>query len=262
MFFYDEHLDLHINDTPLLSSSRVIEAARKVNVLLRWDNKGQMCGVSYDDSMALSGQLGIETLCVREFMSLAVRQPRVASSYFAEWLTNQYTLSKTGQTLDGQGNVIPVPRGRPDWFHLEDRDVDGLPTKLVNEKRPGMWKFWSPWYPDCVAGAMRSFVISSGTCSLDLGIPTFAKHPKIMIREYYRRDIEAKSSSLETLFKKYQHLIHTKDDAQIETFFDSLSISDITLGGSVDEFIHNKEREMQVDLVGKKRLLSSHFEQL
>jgi len=112
MFFYDDVLSLYINDSPLLISSKVVTAARSVNVDLRWDNKGQVCGVSYDVSMNLSQRLGIQVLSVREFMALATREPRVTSSEFAEWMTDRFTVAENSQIFDSNGERVHLPISR------------------------------------------------------------------------------------------------------------------------------------------------------
>ena len=262
MFFFDHELQLYINDSPLLISSRVVKAARRLNIQLRWNNKGHVQGVSYDVAMALSANLGIQVLSVSEFMSLVKREPRVASSEFAEWLTDRYTLSKSGKMLDAQGKVVRAPTARPGWFDLEDCDERGLPTKLSYMNVPSMWKFWTPGSSEWEAGAMRSFVTSSGTCSLDLGIPTFAQHPMIMIRECYRTKVERTTSPLEALYNDYQLLTLSKNDQKIEAFFESLDLPEMDTTNPMDEFVKDKEKEMAVDLLGKKRLLSGQFRNL
>jgi len=112
MFFYDDVLSLYINDSPLLISSKVVTAARSVNVDLRWDNKGQVCGVSYDVSMNLSQRLGIQVLSVREFMALATREPRVTSSEFVEWMTDRFTVAENSQIFDSNGERVHLPISR------------------------------------------------------------------------------------------------------------------------------------------------------
>ena len=119
-------------------------------------------------------------------MALVCREPKVVSSEFAEWLTDRYTLSETRQCFDSQNKFVEMPISRPAWFRLEDVDDRGLPRRTSSLNSPGLWKFWSPGHTEFTSAAMRSFVTSSGTCSLDLGIPDFAKHPMIMIRECYQ----------------------------------------------------------------------------
>lgn len=67
-------------------------------------------------------------------------------------------------------------------------------TLLKDSPGLDLWKFWTLGHHEFTAAAVRSFVTSSGTCSLDLGIPDFAQHPNFMIRECYRHDPPALST--------------------------------------------------------------------
>ena len=259
MFFYDDTLQLHVNLSPLLVSSRVLQAARNAEVQLTWNSKGEICGVSHADKEALSRELGITNLSVRDFMALVSREPRVASSEFAEWLTDRYTLSDTRQCFDSQNKLVEMPISRPAWFRLEDVDDRGLPKRTSSFNSPGLWKFWSPGHTDFTSAAVRGFVTSSGTCSLDLGIPAFAKHPMIMIRECYQAREPEEISPIHSLWNEYEYLMHRKDDAAIRAFFASLRIDEQDIGNTFNELVNEKEREMWYDLAGKKRLLAEDF---
>ncbi|KAK4631626.1 hypothetical protein CLAFUW4_03785 [Fulvia fulva] len=89
MFFYDQQLDLWINDSPLLISSKVQKAAQAFGHEVQWNSKGHVCGLGHAVSLRLAEKLGSITLSVQQFMHLARRQPRVASDEFAEWLKDQ-----------------------------------------------------------------------------------------------------------------------------------------------------------------------------
>lgn len=259
MFFYDKILQLHINLSPLLITSRVLKAARKTGVQLTWNNKGEICSVSYAEKEALSRELGITNLSVRDFMALVRRESKVASSEFAEWLIDRYTLSETRQCFDSQNEFVEMPISRPAWFRLEDVDDRGLPGRTSSSNSPGLWKFWSPGHTEFTSAAMRSFVTSSGSCSLDLGIPAFAKHPMIMIRECYQaRELE-KISPIHSIWNEYEYLTQRKDDVAIRKFFASLQVEEQHIGSTFNEFLNDKEREMWYDLAGKKRLLAEDF---
>ena len=138
MFFYDKILQLHVNLSPLLVSSRVLEAARNTEVNLTWNSKGEVCSVSYTDKEALSRELGITNLSFRDFMTFVCRGPKVASSEFAEWLIDRYTLSETGQCFDSQNEFVKLPISRPAWFRLEDVDDRGLPGRTSSSNSPGL----------------------------------------------------------------------------------------------------------------------------
>lgn len=79
---------------------------------LRWNDQGYICAVPREDAQALYGGLGITTLSIREFMALARREPRVASSVFAEWLTDLYTLGEEGQCFDSRGELVEMPTAK------------------------------------------------------------------------------------------------------------------------------------------------------
>ena len=256
MFFYDKILDLYINESPLLISSRILEFARSLDLQLKWDDKGRVCGITHDVSMAVATVIGSTTLSVSQYMALAVREPRAASTEFAEWLTDRYTY-KEGIMFDSDGSPTSVSIARPGWFDLENTDEHGIPNALTRTSSPGKWKFWSLVDPTIQSGAVRSFVTSSGTCSLDLGIPVFAQHSRIMIREAYRCKPCELDCPLDRTFAKYQSLVmkETKNDAALERLLLSLSAEDLAFDHSLDSMITEKRKEMTVDLVGKRRVL-------
>ena len=114
---------------------------------------------------------------------------------------------------------------------------------------------------------MRSFVTSSGSYSLNLGIPAFAKHPMIMIRECYKaRELE-KESPIHSIWNEYEYLTQRKDDIAIREFLASLQVEEQHIESTFNEFandkdnefVNDKEREMWYDLAGKIRLLAEDF---
>lgn len=207
MYIYDKILGCHISTEPLVVSNRVLKAAIDIDPELRleWDERGFICSVSHDLATKLTAPLGIRMLSVRDFMHLSQRIPKVRSQDFSKWLSDSYCIntkekvfdvsskvsrlyqkpSFSASTLVSDNNEIEIPTARPGWFSLSQIGDNGLTMKLSLLNEPDHWKFWSPESADFICGAMRSFVTSSGTCSLDLEIPVFAKHPKIMIRECY-----------------------------------------------------------------------------
>lgn len=150
---------------------------------------------------------------------------------------------------------MTIPVARPGWFELADTGINGLPESLCSITLPGKWKFWSPEATNFVSGAVRSFVTSSGTCSLDLGIPVFAKHPKIMMREIYSLPQPPVIAMIESVWEEYERLTHSRDDLAIRKFLLGLDLDKITLTNFQDEFVLHKEQEMIIDLTGKRRLL-------
>ena len=177
MFFYDQELQLYINDEPLLISSKIQKSAKKIGLTLKWDHNGYVNQISYDDAKSLSVELGIVMLSVRDFMNLAKREPRVASPNFAEWLDDTYSLLHDQSMVAANGQRLDVPPSRPGWFDLDCVAADGFPSKISSSPGAGKWKFWTQGDSSFKAAAARSFVTPSGTCSLDLGIPSFAQHP-------------------------------------------------------------------------------------
>ncbi|KAL7930848.1 hypothetical protein V8C35DRAFT_324056 [Trichoderma chlorosporum] len=263
MFFYDNTLRLYINDTPLLISSKVQQAARRAGAKLRWDNNGHINGVSYDESKAICKELGIVMLSVREFMHLARREPRVASDMFAEWLLDSYTLSSDKRMIDLSGREVVVPPSRPGWFDLEDIGDDGLPTKISGSLAAGRWKFWTHEDDRFVSSAVRSFVTSAGACSLDLGIPQFASHPNLMIREcYYKAPCEMKHP-MDQIWAKYEDMTLRKANDELKQFFTLLDLGALKKNhADSDQFVSEKNAERISDLSGKQRLISGNFDDL
>lgn len=259
MFFFDTKLQLYINDTPLLISSRVLKAARAVDVDLQWNEEGYVCAVSHEVAQAMSKALGIIALSVAEFMDLAKREPRVASVNFAEWFADRYTLTEDSQILDSNGQIVAITPARPGWFVLDDIDHRGLPNKIFKSSSLGLWKFWTPDHCGLTFGGLRSFVTSSGTCSLDMGIPVFAKHRMIMIRECYRSMPPETKSPLESIWSTYQSLTRQRGDKAIRSFITALKLDNVSPADHIDGFLVEREREMISDLTGKKRLLTGEY---
>jgi len=279
MYLYDETLGIHINTSPLLVSSRVLKAARDLDpaIQIEWDENGFICGVHHGLAMKLTTNLGMRTLSVQEYMQLARRHSEMQSEDFSEWLSDTYVVCEENDTpLEPNGAIvlkrdpsispptlvstnaqITVPVARPGWFDLHNTRDDGIPTKLSSVNQPGQWKFWSPESTKFTCGAMRSFVTSSGTCSLDLGIPVFAKHPKIMIRECYENFEAPILSPLLTSWPTYEKLTRTRDYNGLKKFLADLNIAHFNIVESKDEFLYQRDKERLVDWIGKKRLLEN-----
>ena len=150
-------------------------------------------------------------------MDLASRRLEVASPRFAEWLADTYTTNSKGICHDSLGEVVELPHSRPGWFSLEDTDAHEFPTKVNERNSLGLWKYWSPnpHDPRIKCGAMRSFMTSSGTCSLDLGIPAVARHAMVMIRECYLVLKPEVVSPLESIWNNYLSITKRREDAEI-----------------------------------------------
>ncbi|KAK2597396.1 hypothetical protein QQS21_006020 [Conoideocrella luteorostrata] len=127
----------------------------------------------------------------------------------------------------------------------------------------GKWKFWTLGHPSYVAGAVRSFVTSSGTCSLDLGIPSFAKHANLMILECYSKEPPSLVIPIEDFWCRYEHLTLRRNDDEIKKFFISIDPEEIVVkDDGLDDFVFQKNTERFYDLVGKKRLIERCFDGL
>lgn len=263
MFIFDPVLRLYISDTPLLISARVLQAAKNVGISLSWNNDGHVNRISYHMAQRLCRELDSVLLSVQDFMHLAKRQPCVASHDFAEWLNDTFTLSPDGKfILDSSGGITTLSHARPAWFALDSVGKVGLPTTTTSSPAMNLWKFWTPGDPTFVAAATRSFVTSSGTCSLDLGIPAFAQHSNFMIRECYREQPPSYSTPLDAIWPIYESKTFGRDDHEIEQFLMSIDPENLLLTDNMDAFEAEKGRDRLADLVGKRRLLQANFDGL
>ena len=93
MPFYDETLGLYVYTTTLTVSSQVLHAAKDIGVELCWDSEGFIYRVSHDIAIGLSREPGIVTLSASQLMNLVKRRHEVASSNFAEWFSDTYTIN-------------------------------------------------------------------------------------------------------------------------------------------------------------------------
>lgn len=263
MFIFDPILQLYISDTPLLISARVLQAAKNAGISISWNNDGHVNRISYHMAKKLCRELNSVLLSVQEFMHLAKRLPCVASHDFAEWLNDTFTLSPDGKCiLDSSGGTTTLSHARPAWFELDSIGKDGLPTTTTTSPDMNLWKFWTPGDPDFVAAATRSFVTSSGTCSLDLGIPAFAQHSNFMIRECYREHPPSFSSPLDAIWPIYESKTFGRNDDEIEQFLKSIDPRNLLPTGDMDAFEAEKDCERLIDLLGKRRLLEADFDGL
>jgi hypothetical protein len=271
-------LGLYVNTEPLLISSRVIRAARSFDPLteLKWNDQGYVCGVSYDLAMGIAKELDICVLSLRDYVRIAREVPEVMSSDFAEWLSDTYVFEQGDKTpkhypdtnllrksssasekvLRTTSGKLEIPVGRPGWFDFASLGEDGLPTRLNETSQPGDWKFWSLEATEHTSGALRNFVTSSGTCSLDLGIPVFARHPKIMMRECYKSLAPPSPSPIMVVWEEYEKLTQSRNDNAIRSFLGSIDLDGLHSSHAADEFIACKEMEMHIDMKGKQTLLA------
>ncbi|OGZ60493.1 MAG: hypothetical protein A3B96_00885 [Candidatus Spechtbacteria bacterium RIFCSPHIGHO2_02_FULL_43_15b] len=215
-FLYSKKLDLYISRTPLYISSRVHKAAKNAGVdSLGWDEQGRINNISFIDAKKVLQALGSSMLSVHEYAivldELENERPdhdKLLSNDFAEWLdtifwrrnesvfklehptTNQLFSSDPSEINDV--SEIKMPTGRPGWFRYDSKHLKtmGVPEKVeqkkISKRGTKVWKFWSTFRQDIPVAGIRGYVLSSGTHSLDLDIPLFAKQPKLMVRECRR----------------------------------------------------------------------------
>lgn len=258
--FFDETLGLYVYTTPLKVSSQVLDAAKKIAIKVQWDSDGFICGLTHTATIAICEKLGIVLLSVKEFMALVKRHPDIASHQFAEWFIDSFIMDEEQNYTNGEGTNVELPFGRPGWFRLEEIDEEGIPNHVQQRNSLGLWKYWSPNETNMVSGALRSFVTSSGTCSLDLGIPATARHPKIMIRECYRSSKPVNTSAISDTWKKYMHATQSCNDKKIRRYILSLDLDSIQIGRHENTLLNHKEEEMLVNLKGKRLLLTENYQ--
>ena len=102
-FFYDDLLGLHISLSPLLVSDPAPQAANEIGMreALQWDENGHICSIPHILAGKLSQRFGIRMLNIRDFRGLAQRRPEVASSMFAEWLSDTFRHLQHRSDIEG-----------------------------------------------------------------------------------------------------------------------------------------------------------------
>lgn len=221
--YFSPALNLHVSLKPLCVEDRVIEAARRMNLTLDWDDRGQVRNISFADARRLLDELGSHMLSPREYWTLyqelaangdRERLSMLASDAATEWLDAVFIRDEVGQlkmiehpqvqsgTGDQfSGKVIDPqqPEGKPGWFRpLKNTHPDtGMPLEVSLKREPdqhaganSQWKYWATPESECPLAAIRGYVTSSGTPSLDLGIPASAVAPVLTIRECRAQPLE------------------------------------------------------------------------
>ncbi|MCU0652444.1 MAG: tetratricopeptide repeat protein, partial [Candidatus Omnitrophica bacterium] len=219
-YFYSKSTGYYVGRTPLKVDARVIQAADRAGIKLNWDDEGSIVFISREEGMRLLGELNAVGLTCAEYWKVykdagdsrdREMLRSLESEQFTEWLDVHFyqangkyymiehprlPIEKNESNLIYKGKSIEVkiPKGRPGWFNPEDAkfSVVGIPQNIrqVFEGKNTPWKYWDI-YTDFLKtglGAIRGYVTSSGTPSLDLGIPPNAKQPVLMLREC-RRDL-------------------------------------------------------------------------
>ena len=217
-YFYSPTIDRYVSRKPLKVDARTVKAADKLGIKLSWDDEGRINYISRDDGTSLLRELGAEVLSPSQFWRVyndAVEAQdtemikSLTSKEFAEWLDvhfieedGKYCMVEHPAIVKNEdGSVtymwkkvdISIPTGRPGWFAPKDNiaSITGIPktVEMTFQAKRTTWKYWDFFtsYIKTGLGAIRGYVISSGTPSLDLGIPPGARQPVLMLREVYHK---------------------------------------------------------------------------
>ncbi|MBU1913198.1 MAG: hypothetical protein KKB22_06690, partial [Candidatus Omnitrophica bacterium] len=212
-YFYSKSLKLHVAREPLKVDARVIQAADKLNVKITWDDEGNVVHISRNDGSMLLKELGATMLTPAELWIVYkdaqdAKDEQILKSLtsldFAEWFDVHF-MEENGKcymiehpkieknedgtfVYKGDRTEVNITKGRAGWFNPQDNtDTIGMPVKLEKTFRGGNtpWKFWDIYtkFLKTGLGAIRSYVTSSGTPSMDLGIPPSAIYLVLMLRE-------------------------------------------------------------------------------
>lgn len=296
-FFYSEKLGLFISKKPLLISSRVLQAADRIGLKLQWDNQGRINRIQFGQAKQLLRELGAEMLDIRGFTTafselIEKGQPDLMACLqteeFSEWLDTCFRHNGTEAFIieNPEGTDIGFdeapgyakaiqPYGHPGWFSFDASQISdqGIPQNVHEHKvdvggPPGnLWKYWSSYNPEFTSAATRGYVLSSGTCSMDYGVPVFARQPNLMVREC-RKTLDGfvepneHTLALYSLLQEYRNVLvtHPMEDktAEIDTFFGDFSakqavIDNYRSNGTVsDEFERQALEEAITDILGKQ----------
>jgi hypothetical protein len=220
-FFYSDSLQTYVAIHPLKVDERVVKAASESGIDLHWDDEGRIIDITYIDSKKLSQQLGAIMLSPSDYWKVyadAVKSghPEIAeqlsSNETTEWLDvifekdeegNIFMIEhpeiiETDEGVEYRGEIIniDVPNGRPAWFSPQSNinPETGMPINIDikrNKKNAKTWKYWSVFKIHEPVAAIRGYVTSSGTPSLDCDMPPGAKQPVLMLRECRQQLLES-----------------------------------------------------------------------
>ncbi|MFH1036662.1 MAG: DHH family phosphoesterase [Patescibacteria group bacterium] len=206
-YFYSKSTGLYVAREPLRTDARVIKAALDCGIQLSWDDEGRINYITFDDGLSLLRQLGATMLTVNDYWSVFKDASeskdedmlkQLQSDKYAErlntivedktYLINNPTFGKSDENSGylGEKKTVQMPFGHPGWFDPKDINFEsGLPQKveLNREKYSTSWKYWSFCDYNYKAAAIRGWVTSVGKPSLDLGIPSNALYPVLVLRE-------------------------------------------------------------------------------
>ncbi len=304
-FFYSEVLDMYVAIQPLKVDNRVVKIASELGIELNWNDEGKIVDITYLDSKKLLEKLDAVMLSPSDYWKVYNEALKKENSKMLEQLhSNQNTewldvvfkkeddknifmiehpkIAQTDKGINyiGERKKIEVSYGRPGWFNQKNNiDLEsGLPLKVYLNREKATpewsfanWKYWSVFKINEMVSAIRGYVTSSGTPSLDCDIPIEAKHPVLMLRECRKTLLEPAINpelmkTATKLIDKY--LLTTVDKSAIqkikehevfysdrENFFDFLQQSG-------NEFVNSKEKEAQkikekfIDMIGVIRVMA------
>lgn len=211
-FFYSEKLNKYVAKQPLKVDETVLRAADKLQLNLSWDNEGRINNLSYIEAKLLAQELGFVFLSPSEFWQIydeALRQKdqsmldSLRSDQFTEWLDVCYRKEPSGRILAREHPVVKkygsefrlesdlqpleMAEGRPAWFVPENNieHINGLPKKITtahSDLSGDIWKYWSVLKVNEDLAAIRGYVMSSGTPSLDMDLPIGSRQPVLLLR--------------------------------------------------------------------------------
>lgn len=216
-YYYSKTLGLYISLEPLKVNNKLLNIGKKIGVEISWNDDGMINFINYPDAKKILKELGSYMLSPNEYWQVindAKEENRndvieaLTSKKYVEWLDVVYIKNSDNRVfayekpdiIEEQNNIrfkgnpinLEVKEGRPGWFdYTENKDINGLPDKIynsymqINNKKYG-WKYWSINQIDSYVSAIRGYVLSSGTPSLDLDIPIIAKQPVLTVRECKR----------------------------------------------------------------------------
>lgn len=296
-YFYCESLGKYIGRDPLKVSPSVVKAAAEAGIDLEWDDEGHIKDITYLNTKKLTQALGIELLTPNEFWiayqearekGLKEVQEQLTDSQSTEWLDVVYHRDEVGHVFmiehpeieedengiwyRGKTVEVKMPEGRPGWFDPTG-NIDpstGFPIELKSIKNRShqdsdLWKYWSVFKVGEPVSAIRGYVTSSGTPSLDLDIPVTAKQPVLMLREcrsYLPEGVlDLESIKMAEKFKSLYQLIVVEEPGeqnqeQLEQFYSHRNEIYEFVRDYAKVFINKNEaqavsyKELIIDLLG------------
>lgn len=220
-WFYAKSLEKWVSAAPMkVTDVGVREAAIRQGIELWWDDEGRIARLNFYEAKKLLAELGLEMLSPTEYWRALqdaknadnqLMVTELTSNRYAEWLdvlffqnNDRYFMVshptiKAGRwkkSSDQEKAVeINMPKGRYGWLKFGGADsvfevidsIHGFPVEgkvLKNRPRKGMiFKYWDIFDGAPIKGAIRGYVTSSGTPSLDCAMPlTVADAPLLMVR--------------------------------------------------------------------------------